>query len=135
MTDQQIKSVMEIPCNKYGNFFYGWLLFLNPLWNASPSMIKVAAELLKHRFKLQTKINDDDILDKTLITDKEIREDIMKACEMSYGSYNVALGNLRKTNFFLGKYKINKKFIPKIDNLKEATEYNLLITFVFDDSR
>ena len=128
-----IKSAMEIPCNKHGNFFYCWLLFLNPLWKASPSMIKVASEILRHRFELQSKINDDDLLDKTVITDKDIREDIMKACNMSYGSYNVALGNLRKSNFFLGRYEINKKFIPKIDDIDNATDYNLLITFTFDE--
>lgn len=130
--DKSIKSVIEVPCDKQTNFFYCWLLFLNPLWKASPSMIKVAAEFLKHRFRLRSKINDDDVLDKNLITDKEIREDIMKACNMSYGSYNIALGNLRKSKFFLGRYKINPRFIPKIQNLEETTEYNLLISFNFN---
>ena len=132
--DKSIKSVIEVPCNKRDSFLYFWLLFLNPLWKASPSMIKVAAEFLKHRFRLRNKISDDDVLDKNLITDKDIREDIMKACKMSYGSYNIALGNLRKSNFFLGRYKINPRFIPKINDLDEVTEYNLLISFNFNDA-
>lgn len=130
--DKSIKKVIEIPCDRRDNFFYYWLSFLNPLWKASPSMIKVASELLKHRLDLSKKITDSDVLDKHLITDKEIREEIMNACNMSYGSFNVVLGNLRKSNFFLGHYKINPKFIPKTEDIEKASNYNLLISFSFE---
>lgn len=119
-------SVISIPCTLEGNFMNLWLTFLTPLHKLTPSIINLAAEILKHRFKLSQVIKDEDILDKYLTTNEEIREAIIKKCELSTSNYHVSIGKLKKAGFFING-KVNPKFIPKITVDKD--QYTLMLLF------
>lgn len=134
MADLKLKSIVKVDCKLSSTFFIYWLEFLNPLWKAVPSMIKMGAELLKHRFILSQKITDNKILDTYLLENEAIKKDIMATCNLSYANYSVVLGKLRKSGFFKDRYQIDPRFIPKItvDDIN-AKQYNLLVHFVFQD--
>lgn len=103
-----------------------WLTFLTPLHKLTPSIVNLAAEILKHRFKLSQVIKDEDILDNYLLTNEEIRNAIIEKCKLSTSNYHVSIGKLKKAGFFING-KVNPKFIPKVRLDKDS--YSLLLLF------
>lgn len=119
-------SVISIPCTLEGNFMNLWLTFLTPLHKLTPSIVNLAAEILKHRFRLSQVIKDEDILDNYLLSNEEIRDAIIKKCELSTSNYHVSIGKLKKAGFFING-KVNPKFIPKITG--DRDHYSLMLLF------
>lgn len=119
-------SVISIPCSLEGDFMNWWLTFLTPLHKLTPSIINLAAEILKHRFRLSLVINDEDILDNYLMSNEEIRQAIISKCKLSTSNYHVSIGKLKKAGFFIDG-KVNPKFIPKIT--KDKDYYTLMLLF------
>ena len=65
-------SVIKLPCSSVGDFIKIWLTFLTPLHKLTPTIINLAAEILRQRFELSSAINDEAILDNYLMTNKDI---------------------------------------------------------------
>lgn len=126
----QLDKVIQIPCKLSGNFFYTWLTFFTPLHKLTPSVVKIAAEILKHRYILSKSITDMNILDKYLMSNEEIRNDIIKSCEISLSNYHVGVGKLRTAGFFVGR-NVNPKLVPPIKEGKP--DVNLLFMFKLQD--
>lgn len=103
-----------------------WLTFLTPLHKLTPSIVNLAAEILKHRFRLSQVIKDEDILDNYLLSNEEIRNAIIEKCKLSTSNYHVSIGKLKKAGFFIDG-KVNPKFIPKVKVDKD--HYSLLLLF------
>lgn len=119
-------SVISIPCTLEGNFINLWLTFLTPLHKLTPSIVNLAAEIIKQRFKLSQVIKDESILDNYLLSNEEIRETIIKNCKLSTSNYHVSIGKLKKAGFFIDG-KVNPKFLPKIT--PETDRYSLMLLF------
>ena len=119
-------SVISIPCSLEGNFMNLWLTFLTPLHKLTPSIVNLAAEILKHRFSLSQVIKDEDILDNYLLSNEEIRNATIEKCKLSTSNYHVSIGKLKKAGFFIDG-KVNPKFIPKVKVDKD--HYSLLLLF------
>lgn len=123
-------SVLRIPCSNEGDFIKMWLTFLTPLHKMTPSIIALAAEIIKKRVELSRVISDDTILDKFLFTDENIRKEIMSNCNISTSNYHVGITKLKKAGFFIDG-KVNPKFVPKID--VDATKYSMMLLFTIPD--
>lgn len=122
----KVNSAIRVPCKLEGNFFNYWLTFLTPIHKLTPSVINIAAEILKHRYLLSKSISDDTILDNYLLTNEEIRNKIIETCKISLSNYHVGIGKLKKAGFFIDS-RINPKFIPKLGNNQD--QYNFLLIF------
>lgn len=122
----KVNSAIRVPCKLEGNFFNYWLTFLTPIHKLTPSVINIAAEILKHRYILSKDITNDTILDNYLLSNEEIRNDIITTCGISLSNYHVGIGKLKKAGFFINN-KVNPKFIPKLD--KDSNQYNFLLIF------
>lgn len=127
----KVNSVIRIPCKLTSNFFTYWLTFLKPIHKLTPGVISIAAEILKNRYELSKVISDDVVLDKYLLTNEEIRNKIISACDISVSNYHVGIGKLKAAGFFIDN-KVNPKFIPKLS--ADSTDYNLMLMFQFDES-
>lgn len=127
----KVNSVIRIPCKLSSNFFTYWLTFLKPIHKLTPGVISIAAEILKNRYELSKVISDDNVLDKYLLTNEEVRNKIIKACDISVSNYHVGIGKLKSAGFFIDG-KVNPKFIPKLN--EESKDYGLMIMFSFNDS-
>lgn len=125
-------SVIKLPCSSVGDFIKIWLTFLTPLHKLTPTIINLAAEILRQRFELSKAINDDTILDNYLMTNKEITNSIMTNCNLSSSNYHVGITKLRKVGFFK-EGKINPKFIPKIT--PDSTSYSLMLLFSIPNNK
>lgn len=123
-------SVLRVPCKDEGDFIRLWLTFLTPLHKMTPSIITLAAEIIKKRVELSRVISDDVILDKFLFTDENIRKEIISNCGISTSNYHVGLTKLKKAGFFIDG-KVNPKFVPKID--MEATKYSMMLLFTIPE--
>lgn len=120
-------SVIKLPmCSSRKDFIRLWLTFLTPLHKLTPTIINLAAEIIDQRFELSKVISDDTVLDKYLMTDKEIVTSIMTNCELSSSNYHVGITKLRKVGFFK-EGRINPKFLPKLNI--GSTSYSLLLLF------
>lgn len=122
-------SVIRIPCKGLKGFLKLWLTFLTPLHKLTPTIINLAAEILRQRFELSKSISDDTILDNYLLSNKDITNTVMTNCNLSSSNYHVGITKLRKVGFFK-EGKINPKFIPKL-NL-DNDKYSLLLLFNID---
>ena len=119
---------IPIPCNKK-SFYIAWLSFLTPIHKMTPQVIGIAAEFLRHRDILKSKILDEVVLVKE-IQAKEIREQIMKDCGVTLSTFRVAVNKLKKAQF-LKDGRINQRLIP---NLADGeTKFNLLLMFDIND--
>lgn len=128
MEQRQIKpnSVVKIPCNLSDNFYNWWLTFLTPIHKLTPSTIAIAAEILKQRRRLGKDIKNEEILDTFLLTNENIRNEIIEACGISVSNYHVSIGKLKKAGFFINN-RVNPKFIPRIDDSSE--DFKLMLIF------
>lgn len=122
----KIDKAIQLPCKLSNNFFYLWLSFFTPLHKLTPGVIKVAAEILKHRYILSKSISDVNVLDNYLMSNEDIRKDITNTCGISMSNYHVTLGKLRTAKFFIGK-NINPQLIPPIK--EDSDTVNLLFIF------
>lgn len=121
----KMNNVIRIPTSINGKFFRYWLEFLRPFHNLTDREIQLVAAFIKKRYELSKVIQDEDILDKVLMsedTKKVLRED----CNMSFSYFQVIMGKLRKNKVIIDN-KINPKFIPNIT--EEQGSFRLLLNF------
>lgn len=115
MSTVEIDKGFPITCDKK-SFYRLWLSFLAPIHHLTPQVIQIAAELLRHREELSSKILDESLLTTYLLGPK-IREQIMEECGVTLSTFRVTINKLKKSGFLIDG-KINPKFIPGIENPK-----------------
>lgn len=124
MTDLKPNNVIRIPC-KIENVFRYWLEFLLPFHHLTDREIDVATQFLIKREQLSKVILDENILEKTLLsedTQKEVRD----ICDVTNQHFQVIKSKLKQKKFFLGD-RINPRLIP---NIKEGKgDFQLLLLF------
>lgn len=123
-SNSEINKALNLPCNKR-NFYRLWLTFLTPLHHLTPKVIEIAAELLRHRQELSKVILDENVLTKVLMS-PEVRDEIIKDCNITLSNFHVAVGKLKKAKFF-DKGVINPKLIPNLSD--DSNRFNLVLMF------
>lgn len=126
----KVNGVISISTSLRGEFFRYWLQFLSPIHNLSEREIDVVTAFLKERYTLSKSINDDQILDKVLMS-KETKRKIREECGLAQAYFQIIMGKLRRAKVIVDN-KINPKFIPK--NIEDKDKaFQLLLHFNFDE--
>lgn len=118
-------NIVRIPCSMQKDFFKYWFLFLRPFHNLTDREIDVVVSFLKHRFELNKKISDMEILNKVLMSEDTKRQ-IREENNISLQHFQVIMGKLRQKKVIIDN-KINPKFIPNIN--EESNNFKLLLLF------
>lgn len=121
----KINNIIRIPTSISTSFFRFWFEFLKPFHNLTDREMQVASSFLKRRYELSKVIQDEDILDKVVMsedTKKRVREE----CNISLPHFQVIMGKLRKSKVIVDN-KINRRFIPNISDDKGS--FRLLLNF------
>lgn len=123
-----IQSVIRIPCQTASKFFLYWFQFLKPISNLTNRETEIVAALVFKRYELSKVIQDEDILNRVLMSDttkKEIREE----CDITQPHFQVIISKLKKNNIIKDN-KINPRYLPDI---KEDTKsFKMLFLFDFE---
>ena len=125
--NNNIDSIIRIPCSVTDNFFQYWFTFLKPIHHLTNSEISVIAAFAKRRFELSKKINDAELLDKVTFSN-ETKQQVREDCNISSASFQVAMSKLRKNNVIVNN-RINPRYLPNIK--EENGSYRLLLYFDF----
>ena len=128
MTGSDLNNFIPVPVSLQ-SFFKYWVEFLRPIHHLSPAEMQILSCLLRERYFLSKKVNDDAILD-NIVFSTEIRRKILAECEISNVFLSTKLGKFRKEGI-IENGRINPRLIP---NLKEETgNFKLLLFFKFKD--
>lgn len=93
-----------------------WLRFTRELHGLSDGEIVLAGKFLDKRIELKEKITDDELLDEYLQSTK-VRQAVKEAANVKNSAvFQNMLSSLRKKKFFLAGDRINKAFIPNLDD-------------------
>ena len=120
-------SIVRIPCKDSGGFFRYWVLFLKPFHHLTDRESDVLVSFLKNRYELSKVINDNDILDKVVMsedTKKKIREE----CDIALPYFQIVLSKFRKNKIIIDN-KINPRYIPNVKEERGAFRMVLLFDF------
>lgn len=128
----RVNNVIRIPTSLSGNFFRIWVEFLTPLHNLTNKEKDVVAAFLKTRYNLSKSITDDKLLDKVVITNSSVKEQVKQECGISNAFFTVIMGKLKKTSV-IADNRINPKFIPKNINEKDGA-FSLLLYFDLNEN-
>lgn len=118
-------NICRIPTSLNTKFFRYWLEFIEPFHHLTGREIDVVTSFLKQRYLLSKVIQDENILDKVLMsedTKKKIREE----CNITLSHFQVVMSKLKKNKLIIDG-KLNKRFIPNIE--EDATEFRLILHF------
>lgn len=121
-------TVVSVPTDLNLQFFKYWVEFLRPLHKINPRDVEVMAMLLYKRHQLSKVIQDEKVLDTTLMSGK-IRREIRNELNLSSNYFQVILKHLRDKKAIVGDH-INPKFIPKLDDT--LGDYKLIVQFSFN---
>lgn len=128
MTGSDLNNFIPIPVSLQ-SFFKYWVEFLRPIHHLTPVEMQILTCLLRERYFLSKKINDDAILD-NIVFSTEIRKKVLAECGISNVLLSTKLGKFRKGGIII-KGRINPRLIP---NLKEEKgNFKLLLFFKFGD--
>lgn len=127
---ERVNSCIRIPVSLDYQFFRTLVKFLTPLHHLTTREQDVLASLLKNRFELSYVINDEELLDKVLMSE-DVKAKIKEECNVSDAFFQVILGKLRKENVIIDG-KINPLLIPKRLN-KDDKYFTLLLLFEFNE--
>lgn len=117
-------NVIRVPCNLNSLFRY-WLEFLVPFHNLTSRETDVATAFLKERYLLSKVILDNDLIDRTLMSEESQRK-LRQECDLTNQHFQVIKSKLKNKKFFIND-KINSRLIP---NIKEDTGlFQLLLVF------
>lgn len=117
-------NTIRIPCDLSSLFRY-WLKFLTPFHNLTSREIDVATAFLKERYRLSKVILDNDLIDRTLMSEESQRK-LKQECELTNQHFQVIKSKLKNKKFFKDD-KINPRLIP---NIKEENGlFRLLLVF------
>lgn len=122
-----VNNVIRIPTN-LDDFFVIWLKFLTPFHALTSRELDVAAAILKYRFELTKKINDDELIDKILLNEDSKRM-IRLQQKLSINHFQGIIAKLKKNNIIIDN-KLNLKFIP---NLTNDNNFKLLLLFEYEN--
>lgn len=118
-------NICRIPTSLDTRFFKYWFEFLEPFHKLTGREIDVITSFLKQRYLLSKVIQDEDILDKVVMsedTKKKIREE----CNITLSHFQVVMSKLKKNKLIVDG-KINKRFIPNVE--EDASEFRLILHF------
>lgn len=121
----KMNNVIRIPTSLSTSFFRFWLEFLKPFHDLTDREMQVASALLKHRYELSKVIQDENILDKVVMSE-DTKKVVREECNISLPHFQVIMGKLRKNKVILGG-RINPKFIPNVTS--EQGSFRLLLNF------
>jgi hypothetical protein len=121
-------NIIRIPSNKDTIFRY-WLEFLSPFHHLTDREADVATEFLKERYALSKLILDEDLLDRTLMSE-ESQKKIRLECDLTNQHFQVIKSKLKAKKFFINN-KINPRLIPNIDTKgsEDSNSFQLLLLF------
>lgn len=122
-----MNNVVRIPTSLSTSFFRFWFEFLRPFHKLTDREMQVASALLKSRYELSKVIQDENILDKVLMSE-DVKKAVREECTISLPHFQVIMGKLKKNKVILGG-KINPKFIPNI--IEGQGSFRLLLNFEF----
>lgn len=118
-------NVIRVPCNLNSLFRY-WLEFLTPFHNLTDRETDVATAFLKERYMLSKVILDNNLIDRTLMSEDSQRK-LKQECNLTNQHFQVIKSKLKNKKFFIDD-KINPKLIP---NVRDDNGYFQLL-LVFD---
>ena len=121
----KMNNVIRIPTSISTSFFRFWLEFLRPFHNRTDREMQVASSLLKRRYELSKVIQDEDILDKVVMSE-DTKKAVREECNISLPHFQVIMGKLRKNKVILDG-RINPRFIPNLT--EEQGSFRLLLNF------
>ena len=121
----KINNVIRIPTSISTSFFRFWCEFLRPFHNLTDREMQVASSLLKRRYELSKVIQDEDILDKVVMSE-DTKKVVREECNISLPHFQVIMGKLRKNKVILDG-RINPRFIPNLT--EEQGSFRLLLNF------
>lgn len=124
MTGIELNKVIRVPCDLDSLFRY-WLDFLTPFHNLTSRETDVATAFLKERHRLSKVILDDNLIDRTLMSEESQRK-LRNECELTNQHFQVIKSKLKSKKFFIND-KINPRLIPNIDENKDS--FQLLLVF------
>lgn len=126
---RRANNVIRIPTSLQGKFFRIWIEFLTPLLNLANRERDVLAALLKERFELSEKVNDEELLDKIVLGD-DIREKIKTQLGISDTFFKAIIAKLKKVGIIVNN-RINTRLIPK-HVTKDDKSFQFLLYFDLD---
>ena len=117
-------NVIRVPCDLNSLFRY-WLEFLVPFHNLTSRETDVATAFLKERYMLSKVILDNDLVDRTLMSEESQRK-LRQECDLTNQHFQVIKSKLKSKKFFIND-KINPRLVP---NIKEDDGlFQLLLVF------
>ena len=120
-------NVIRIPCTLDSLFRY-WLEFLVPFHNLTSRETDFATAFLKERYNLSKVILDNDLVDRTLMSEESQRK-IKQECELTNQHFQVIKSKLKNKKFFIND-RINPKLIP---NFKAGQKmFQLLLIYEYE---
>lgn len=108
------------------HFFRYWLEFLRPVHKLTNNGIAVLAAFLKKRYELSKEINNQELLNKTLMS-IETKKEIKQELAMTDSNFYMILCTLRKNKMVVNG-EINKNIIPNIEE-SDNGEFSLVVLF------
>lgn len=121
-------TIVSVPTDLDLQFFKYWVEFLRPLHKINPRDVEVMAMLLYKRHQLSKVIQDEKVLNTTLMSSK-VRKEIRTELNIPSNYFQVMLKHLRDKKAIIGDC-INPKFIPKLDDT--LGDYKLIVQFSFN---
>lgn len=121
-------NVIRVPCTLDSLFRY-WLDFLTPFHNLTSRETDVATAFLRERYKLSKVILDNDLVDRTLMSEESQRK-LRQECDLTNQHFQVIKSKLKSKKFFIND-KINPRLIPNINDIVKS--FQLLLVFDYSD--
>lgn len=121
----KMNNIIRIPTSLSTSFFRFWVEFLRPFHNLTDREMQVASSLLKRRYELSKVIQDEDILNKVVMSE-DTKKVVRKECNISLQHFQVIMGKLRKSKVIIDG-KINPRFVPNVS--EEHGSFRLLLNF------
>lgn len=118
-------NIVRVVTSLDTKFFRYWFEFLEPFHKLTDREIDVITSFLKQRYLLSKVIQDEDILDKVVMSEDTKRK-IREECGITLSHFQVVMSKLKKNKLIVDG-KINKKYIPNIDI--DAKEFKLTFHF------
>ena len=124
---QKPNNVIRVPCTLNSLFRY-WLEFLTPFHDLTERETDVATAFLKERYLLSKVILDDNLIDRTLMSE-ESQKKIKRECELTNQHFQVIKSKLKNKKFFINE-KINPRLIPNVK--EDSGHFQLLLMFEYN---
>lgn len=118
-------NILRIPTSIDTKFFRYWFEFLQPYHKLTDREIDVITSFVKQRYLLSKVIQDEDILDKVVMSEDTKRK-IREECNITLSHFQVVMSKLKKNKLIIDG-KINKRYIPNIGH--DANEFRLILHF------